>query len=99
MLAIRATRRRLEPVLLHLVGGPAKRCAQHRSALVNALNVDDTRDPARPTHTRLLARDILIVENLTGLAALHGRRFRFFAVPIKARRTASMPVRAFAELE
>jgi kynurenine formamidase len=66
---------------------------------VDALNVDDTRDPVRPTHTRLLARDILIVENLTSLAALHGRRFRFFAVPIKARRTASMPVRAFAELE
>lgn len=64
---------------------------------VDTLNIDDTRDPERPAHSRLLQNDILIVENLRGLDALHGKDFRFFAVPIKARSAAAMPVRAFAE--
>jgi kynurenine formamidase len=41
---------------------------------------------------------VLIVENLMNLDALHGKRFRFFAIPLKARRAASMPLRAFAEI-
>lgn len=65
---------------------------------VDTLNIDTTQDPARPAHTQLLARDILIVENLTGLERLQSRSFRFFAVPIKARGAAVMTVRAFAEL-
>ena len=69
---------------------------------VDTLNIDDTRDPERPAHSRLLQNDILIVENLCNLDALysgtlHGNVFRFFAVPIKARGAAAMPVRAFAE--
>ncbi|HZQ05690.1 MAG TPA: cyclase family protein [Anaerolineae bacterium] len=69
---------------------------------VDTLNVDDTRDPARPTHTRLLQNDILIVENLRNLGALpvapQGKHFRFYAVPIQVRGAAAMPVRAFAEV-
>lgn len=65
---------------------------------VDTMNIDDTRDPERPAHTRLLQNDILIVENLCGLDVLHGKQFRFFAVPIKARNAAAMPVRAFAEI-
>jgi kynurenine formamidase len=64
---------------------------------VDTLNADDIHDLARPAHTMLLAREIYIVENLTGLEQLLGQDFRFFAVPIKAKRTAAMPVRAFAE--
>lgn len=64
---------------------------------VDTLNIDDTRDPERPAHSRLLESDILIVENLRGVDALHGKHFRFFAVPIRARGAAAMPVRAFAE--
>ncbi|MCC7162169.1 MAG: cyclase family protein [Anaerolineae bacterium] len=64
---------------------------------VDTLNIDDTRDPKRPTHTRLLEKDILIVENLRNLGALRGKVFRFFAVPLRARGAAAMPVRAFAE--
>ncbi|MBI4673740.1 MAG: cyclase family protein [Chloroflexi bacterium] len=65
---------------------------------VDTLNIDDTRDPERPAHTRLLQNDILIVENLCNLDALslHGKPFQFFAVPLKARGAAAMPVRAFA---
>lgn len=66
---------------------------------VDTLNIDSSQNPARPAHTLLLARDILIVENLTGLEPLHDHPFRFFAVPWKARGAAALPVRAFAEVE
>ncbi len=66
---------------------------------VDTLNIDDAADPGRPAHTRLLDRDIFIVENLRNLGSLSGRRFRFFAVPVRARRVAAWPVRAFAEIE
>jgi arylformamidase len=62
-------------------------------------NVDDTTDPARPAHTRLLEAGVLIVERLTGLDALPRDGFRFFATPPKVVRGASFPVRAFAEVQ
>jgi kynurenine formamidase len=65
---------------------------------VDTWNVDDNGDAERPAHTWLLAQDILIVENLCRLDTLGAAPFRFFAVPIKARGAASMPIRAFAEL-
>jgi kynurenine formamidase len=61
-------------------------------------NADGPGALAHPVHTNLLGRDVLIVENLANLDRLHGRSFRFFAIPIKGRRLASMSVRAFAEL-
>ena len=60
-------------------------------------NADAAGDTAFPVHSRLLAKDIVIAENLTGLDALIGTPFRFFAVPIKAAKATSMTVRAFAE--
>ncbi len=66
---------------------------------VDFANVDNTTDPARPAHTRLLASDILIVEHLCNLSALPRTGFRFFVVPPRIVRGASFPVRAFAELE
>ena len=65
---------------------------------VDTWNVDDNNDAERPAHSWLLARDIFIVENLCNLGALGRSPFRFFAVPIKARGAASMPIRAFAEV-
>lgn len=65
---------------------------------VDTWNVDDNRDAERPAHSWLLARDIFIVENLCRLDALGTAPFRFFAVPVKARGAASMPIRAFAEM-
>jgi len=65
---------------------------------VDTINIDDSRDPVRPAHTLLLARDILVLENLANLDRLQGYpSFRLFAVPLKAKRAAAMPVRAFAE--
>jgi arylformamidase len=73
---------------------------QGGAALVGAdfNNVDDTTDPERPAHTRLLGAGIPIVEHLTNLEALPAGGFRFFAVPPRIVRGASFPVRAFAEL-
>ena len=65
---------------------------------VDFANVDDTADPARPAHTLLLGDGILIVEHLTGLAALPKSGFTFSAVPPRIVRGASFPVRAFAEV-
>jgi len=66
---------------------------------VDCWNVDDTLDPSRPVHTRLLAADILIVEHLCNLGALPPQGFRFYAVPLRVERAASFPVRAFAEVQ
>jgi kynurenine formamidase len=65
---------------------------------VDTVSVDGKVDPACPAHSRFLENDILIVEDLCHLDRLHGRAFRFFALPAKVRGAASMPVRAFAEL-
>ena len=66
---------------------------------VDTINVDTNTDPERPAHTWLLQRGIHIVENLTGLAALSGKRFRFFAIPAKVAGAVAFPIRAFAEIE
>jgi kynurenine formamidase len=65
---------------------------------VDFWNVDDTTDPARPAHTRLLDAGILIVEHLRNLEALPRDGFRFFAPVLAIGGGASFPVRAFAEL-
>jgi kynurenine formamidase len=79
-------------IIDRLVGGGAKLFG------VDAFNADDRNDPERPCHSELLKRDILIVENLTNLAALPRSGFRFFAAPIKTKSTAAMTIRAFAEV-
>jgi kynurenine formamidase len=66
---------------------------------VDAPNIDSSRDPERPAHTWLLENEILIVENLCGLEQLHGQSFTFFAVPLRVKGAAAMPLRAFAMLE
>jgi kynurenine formamidase len=65
---------------------------------IDAWNIDDPADPARPVHTSLLGAGIPIVEHLTGLDGVPARGARFFAVPAPIVGAASMPVRAFAEL-
>ena len=66
---------------------------------IDSVNIDDTRGGHRPAHSLLLAAGIPIVEHLTGLDALVGASFRFFAVPAKVRGLGSWPVRAFATFD
>ena len=65
---------------------------------LDTINADATSDKERPAHTWLLKRGIHIVENLTGLSALKGKSFRFYAIPPKVAGAAAFPIRAFAEL-
>jgi kynurenine formamidase len=84
----------------YLSADSVDRLAAAGAALVGVdfWNVDDTTDPSRPAHTRLLAAGVLIIEHLCGLDALPASGFRFFAVPPRLVRGASFPLRAFAEL-
>jgi arylformamidase len=66
---------------------------------VDFWNIDDTTNPVRPAHSRLLAAGILIVEHMCNLSDLPQSGFRFYAVPLRIVRGASFPVRAFAEVE
>ncbi len=66
---------------------------------VDFWNVDDIFNPSRPVHTKLLATNIPIVENLCNLSALPEKGFRFYAVPLRIVRGSSVPVRAFAEID
>jgi kynurenine formamidase len=81
--------------------GTVDRLLEDEAVLVGVdfTNVDDTSNPARPAHTRLLGAGIPIVEHLRGLDALPASPFRFFAVPPRIVRGASFPVRAFAEVD
>jgi kynurenine formamidase len=50
----------------------------------------------RPVHTLLLAREIPVVEHLTGLDRLPSSGATFSAVPVKVAGLSTFPVRAFA---
>jgi kynurenine formamidase len=63
---------------------------------IDSHNIDDTRTRARPVHSTLLGRGVLVVEHLTNLAALPDRGFRFSAVPVRVVGMGTFPVRAFA---
>lgn len=63
---------------------------------IDSLNIDDTRDPARPVHTALLRAGIPIGEHLTGLERLPRDGFRFHAAPVKVVAMGTFPVRAYA---
>ncbi|GAA3848769.1 cyclase family protein [Streptomyces sedi] len=52
-----------------------------------------------PVHRTLLGNDVLIAENLTGLAALGGRRVRLLAFPLAIRGGDAGPARVLAETE
>jgi kynurenine formamidase len=63
---------------------------------IDSLNIDDTKDGSRPTHTLLLGAEIPIAEHLTNLADLPREGFRFTAVPVKVKAFGTFPVRAYA---
>jgi kynurenine formamidase len=65
---------------------------------IDSNNIDDTRQRARPVHTKLLGAGIVICEHMTSLGQLPDEDFRFSAVPPKARGMGSFPVRAYAVL-
>jgi len=63
---------------------------------IDSLNIDDTGDPSRPAHTKLLGAGIPICEHMTNLQALPPSGARLHAVPIAWVGGATFPVRAYA---
>ena len=66
---------------------------------IDSLNIDDTGDPSRPTHTKLLGAGIPVCEHMTNLNALPATGARLHAVPIAWVGGATFPVRAYAIVE
>ena len=65
---------------------------------IDSVNIDDTGGGERPVHTLLLAREVPVVEHLTGLDQLPEAGATFTAVPVKVQGMSTFPVRAFATL-
>lgn len=64
---------------------------------IDALNVDSTVSGTTAVHEVLLGSDVLIVENLTGLASLRSAvLYRCAFLPLKIRDGDGSPIRAFA---
>ncbi|WP_038038338.1 cyclase family protein [Thermorudis peleae] len=64
---------------------------------IDALNVDATQSGTSATHERLLGADVLIVENLRGLAALEAQQpYRCAFLPLRLRGLDGAPIRAVA---
>jgi arylformamidase len=81
-----------------LTADAASWIAERQPSLVgiDAVNIDDLGDPSRPAHTILLGRGVLILEHLTGLAALPLRGARLHAAPPAWHGVGTWPVRAYA---
>ena len=63
---------------------------------IDSLNIDDTGDPSRPVHTKLLGAGIPVCEHMTNLKALPATGARLHAVPIAWVGGGTFPVRAYA---
>ncbi|MFC3688539.1 cyclase family protein [Aquipuribacter hungaricus] len=81
-----------------LTGDAAAWLAERRPTLVgiDSVNIDDLDDTVRPVHTTLLGAGVLVLEHLTGLAALPARGARLHAVPLAWHGLGTWPVRAYA---
>lgn len=67
-----------------------------KAVCVDAISVDPVDAELLPVHHALLGRDILIVENLTGLERLPGGPFEFWCAPLRIEGADGSPVRALA---
>jgi arylformamidase len=66
-----------------------------RFAGIDSLNIDDTQDPRRPAHTKLLGAGVPVCEHMTRLAGAPREGWYLHAVPIAWEGGASFPVRAY----
>jgi len=63
---------------------------------LDAISVDAMNSVTLPVHRILFARNLLAIENLTGLERLLGREFLFACLPLKLEAGDGSPVRAVA---
>ncbi len=66
---------------------------------VDAISVDEVDSTALTVHRALFAKDIMIIENLSGLEPLTGRQFTFSCLPLKIVDADGSPVRAVAIID
>lgn len=84
-----------------LTEAAARHLVEAGAALVgiDSLNIDDTTDARRPTHSTLLGAGIPVCEHLTNLDRLPTTGFRFSAAPVAVAGMGTFPVRAWAALD
>jgi arylformamidase len=84
-----------------LTADGAELLVERKPALVgiDAVNIDDLADVSRPAHTTLLGDGVLVLEHLTGLAALPAAAARLHAAPPAWHQIGTWPVRAYAVVE
>jgi arylformamidase len=63
---------------------------------IDALSVDPVEDTELAVHKTFLSKNIIIIENLTGLEKLLKKEFRFYCFPLKIEEGDGSPVRACA---
>lgn len=82
----------------YLTEAAARWLADRRPALVgiDSINLDDLGDRSRPAHSVLLGAGVLVLEHLTGLAALPDTGARLHAAPPRIHDFGTFPVRAYA---
>ncbi len=61
---------------------------------VDTPNPDHPDDTAFPVHNTLLPKEILIIENLTGLDCIPRQRMQFIGLPLKLKGLSGSPIRA-----
>lgn len=66
---------------------------------IDAVSIDRVDSQSLPVHRILLGNGLVIVENLTNLEFLVGKRFNFYALPLKILSADGSPVRAVAILD
>jgi kynurenine formamidase len=64
----------------------------------DTISVDAVSEVKLPNHHLLLGREILIIENMTNLDKLIGKRFELNCIPLKIGKADGSPIRAFARI-
>lgn len=65
---------------------------------IDAINVDDIGQDARPAHSILLDMETPIIERLTGMKDLPDREFEVTVLPPRVERLGTFPVRVVARV-
>ncbi len=63
---------------------------------IDAISIDDIASTSYAIHKILLAKNIIIIENLTNLDAIHEEKFLLSVMPLKTINADGSPVRAIA---
>ena len=66
---------------------------------IDAISIDSVGSTTLENHHTILRKKMIIIENLTNLSQLEGKKFRFNCFPLPIKSGDGSPVRAMAEIE